>query len=100
MYCIRQVIEVLVWTIFVKPNDELSVALDSKQLHRNFQGYCTLRTTGQVYAFGVTGISQLGNAYAQNGRNITKYIGFDIERQQIDMNEDISSLRKNKWCEK
>lgn len=40
---------------FVLPNDELSEALQSHRLHRNFQGYCTRRTTGQVYAFGVTG---------------------------------------------
>lgn len=59
---------------FVLPTDELSVALDTKQLHRNFQGYCTRRTTGQVYAFGVTAISQLGTAYAQNGRDIKEYI--------------------------
>ena len=70
---------------FVRPNDELSVALDSKQLHRNFQGYCTLRTTGQVYAFGVTGISQLGNAYAQNGRNITKYIDSILNDNKLDI---------------
>ena len=70
---------------FVKPNDELSVALDSKQLHRNFQGYCTLRTTGQVYAFGVTGISQLGNAYAQNGRNISKYIDSILNDNKLDI---------------
>ncbi len=59
---------------FVLPTDELSIALDYKQLHRNFQGYCTRRTTGQVYAFGVTAISQLSTAYAQNGRDIKTYI--------------------------
>ena len=59
---------------FVLPSDELSIALDEGRLRRNFQGYCTLRTTAQVYALGVTGISQLGTAYAQNGRDITEYI--------------------------
>ncbi len=59
---------------FVLPSDELAVALAQGQLHRNFQGYCTRRTTAQVYAFGVTGISQLDDAYAQNGRNINEYI--------------------------
>lgn len=59
---------------FVLPDDELAVALNKGQLHRNFQGYCTRRTTAQVYAFGVTGISQLDDAYAQNGRNINDYI--------------------------
>ena len=59
---------------FVLPSDELSLALDAGRLRRNFQGYCTLRTTAQVYALGVTGISQLGSAYAQNDRDIKDYI--------------------------
>jgi oxygen-independent coproporphyrinogen-3 oxidase len=59
---------------FVKESDELYTALQNGQLHRNFQGYCTRRTTGQVYAFGVTAISQLSNAYAQNSKHIEDYI--------------------------
>jgi oxygen-independent coproporphyrinogen-3 oxidase len=43
-------------------------------LHRNFQGYCTRRTTGQVYAFGVSAISQLEKGYAQNTKDIETYI--------------------------
>ncbi len=59
---------------FVRPDDELYLALQSGQLHRNFQGYCTRRTTAQVYALGVTGISQLETAYAQNTKDIDEYI--------------------------
>lgn len=59
---------------FVLPTDELYIARQQKMLRRNFQGYCTRRTTGQVYAFGVSGISQLDDAYAQNGKNINDYI--------------------------
>lgn len=59
---------------FVRPHDELYTALAEHKLHRNFQGYCTLRTTAQVYAFGVTGISQLSTAYAQNTKDIDEYI--------------------------
>lgn len=59
---------------FVKPDDELYEALTNGRLHRNFQGYCTRRTTGQVYAFGVTGISQLSDAYCQNTKSIAEYI--------------------------
>ena len=59
---------------FVRPDDELYMALQNGQLHRNFQGYCTRRTTAQVYAFGVTGISQLETAYAQNTKDIQAYI--------------------------
>ena len=59
---------------FVREDDELNQALQTNELHRNFQGYCTRRTTGQVYAFGVTGISQLNSAYAQNIKDIKSYI--------------------------
>lgn len=58
---------------FVRPNDELYIAKENKALHRNFQGYCTRRTTGQVYAFGVTGISQLATAYSQNTKDLETY---------------------------
>ena len=59
---------------FVLPDDELYKALEAGLLYRNFQGYCTRRTTGQVYAFGATGISQLDSSYAQNTKVIDEYI--------------------------
>ena len=59
---------------FVLPDDDLSVALQHHTLHRNFQGYCPRRITAQVYAFGVSGISQLDEAYAQNTKDISTYI--------------------------
>lgn len=59
---------------FVLPQDELYVAQNEGLLHRNFQGYCTRRTTAQVYALGVTAISQLDNAYTQNTKDINTYI--------------------------
>jgi len=59
---------------FVLPSDELYIALASGRLHRNFQGYCTRKTTGQVYAFGVTAISQLANGYSQNKKEINDYL--------------------------
>lgn len=71
---------------YAKPNDELSKALKSKKLHRNFQGYATKETTGQVYGFGASSISQLNGAYIQNTKNLGKYMesveksGFAVER--------------------
>ncbi|WP_080903669.1 oxygen-independent coproporphyrinogen III oxidase [Parabacteroides sp. Marseille-P3160] len=59
---------------FVLPEDELYHAVKEKALHRNFQGYCTRRTTGQVYAFGVTGISQLAHSYSQNTKDFDTYL--------------------------
>ncbi len=60
---------------YVKPGDELNRALESRLLHRNFQGYCTRRTTGQVYAFGTSAISQLEGGYMQNTKSIPAYTG-------------------------
>ncbi|MDD4224931.1 MAG: oxygen-independent coproporphyrinogen III oxidase [Mariniphaga sp.] len=59
---------------YAKNTDELSVALKERKLHRNFQGYCTRETTGQVYAFGATGISQLESVYAQNQKDNQAYL--------------------------
>ncbi|MBN2636049.1 MAG: coproporphyrinogen dehydrogenase, partial [Prolixibacteraceae bacterium] len=59
---------------YAKADDELNIALENRTLHRNFQGYCTRETTGQVYAFGATGISQLENAYAQNAKDTNEYV--------------------------
>lgn len=59
---------------FVLPDDDLNVALQHHTLHRNFQGYCPRRITAQVYAFGVSGISQLDAAYAQNTKDLSAYM--------------------------
>ena len=97
----------LEWIIMPIQNDELTVARHNKQLHRNFQGYCTRRTTGQVYAFGVTGISQLSGVYAQNTKSIDQYIaninqgelttikGYALNDQQIIVREVINELMCN-----
>lgn len=69
---------------FVLPNDELFKAQQEKKLHRNFQGYCTRSTTGQVYGFGVTAISQLATAYSQNVKDLKKYIEIiDLSRLPV-----------------
>ena len=59
---------------YAKPDDDLFLASKAKKLHRNFQGYCTRQTTGQVYAFGTSGISQLWGAYTQNEKNLNAYM--------------------------
>ena len=71
---------------FARPDDDLAKAFLNKRLHRNFQGYCTLETTGQVYGFGASSITQLWGAYAQNHKGIDEYMnaiengGYAIER--------------------
>jgi oxygen-independent coproporphyrinogen-3 oxidase len=59
---------------YARENDDLYVAVKNRALHRNFQGYCTRETTGQVYAFGATGISQMESAYAQNAKDTNLYV--------------------------
>ena len=92
---------------FALEDDELSLAYKNKSLHRNFQGYCTLRTTGQVYALGVTAISQLNGIYAQNTKSIDEYItvtqkgeiptlkGYKLSDDQIIIREVITELMCN-----
>ena len=58
---------------YALPTDSLAIALKNHKLHRNFQGYCTAKTTGQVYAFGASAISQMRGAYAQNVRGMEEY---------------------------
>ncbi|MBU0559674.1 MAG: oxygen-independent coproporphyrinogen III oxidase, partial [Bacteroidetes bacterium] len=57
---------------FAKPDDELATALRDKKLYRNFQGYST-NAGADLYAFGITSISQLGNIYAQNLKTEKEY---------------------------
>lgn len=59
---------------YALPDDELAIASRNRTLRRNFQGYCTSNTTGQVYAFGTSGISQLRGAYFQNEKTVEKYM--------------------------
>ena len=57
---------------FAKPSDELAVAQKNNTLYRNFQGYST-KAGCDVYAFGVSAISQFQNIYAQNLKNLKDY---------------------------
>lgn len=57
---------------FAKPDDELAVALREKKLYRNFQGYST-HAGADLYAFGITSISQLPLTYSQNYRKEKEY---------------------------
>ena len=96
---------------FSKPGDEFEIALKNKQLHRNFQGYCTRETTGQVYAFGASSISQLDSAYSQNFKNAAKYIaeieknnlavyrGYSVNKEQKIVRDVINSIMCNYYLD-
>jgi oxygen-independent coproporphyrinogen-3 oxidase len=57
---------------FAKPDDELAVAQRNRTLHRNFQGYTT-KAGADLYGMGVSAISAIGGAYAQNDREVAPY---------------------------
>uniref|UniRef100_UPI00404B5EE5 oxygen-independent coproporphyrinogen III oxidase n=1 Tax=Candidatus Roseilinea sp. TaxID=2838777 RepID=UPI00404B5EE5 len=57
---------------FAKPDDELARAQREGKLHRNFQGYST-QAALDLLAFGVSGISNVGDCYAQNAKTIDEY---------------------------
>ena len=57
---------------FAKPGDELAAALRDKKLYRNFQGYSTHAGT-DLFAIGITSISQLERAYTQNYKTEKQY---------------------------
>jgi len=50
---------------FAKKNDELSVALENRALHRNFMGYAT-KPAPHMLAFGMSGIGDVCDRFVQN----------------------------------
>jgi oxygen-independent coproporphyrinogen-3 oxidase len=66
---------------FAKPDDELAIAQRSGQLHRNFQGYSTHAETDMV-SCGVSAISSVGRAYAQNEKSLERYYAA-LDREEL-----------------
>ena len=94
---------------YVKPDDELHKALKNNKLHRNFQGYASRKQTGQVYAFGITAISQLQKTYSQNVRSIKEYIkmldenhlpvlrGYELNNNEVIIRKVINEIMCNHY---
>lgn len=57
---------------FALPDDELSRASEEGRLFRNFMGY-TVRPAEASLAFGMTGIGDLGSAFFQNFKKLSRY---------------------------
>ncbi len=57
---------------FVLPDDELAIAQREGRLQRNFQGY-SLHMADDILGLGVSAISQLGDFYLQNERDLQHY---------------------------
>jgi oxygen-independent coproporphyrinogen III oxidase len=70
---------------FALPTDELAIASAAGRLHRNFMGYTT-RPAPDMLAAGVSGIGDVGGAFAQNTKKLSEYYAaidagrFPIER--------------------
>jgi oxygen-independent coproporphyrinogen-3 oxidase len=68
---------------FARADDELAVAQRHKTLQRNFQGYST-RGGADIYAFGMSSISQSTDLYWQNLKDLSDYYQqLDQGRQPI-----------------
>ncbi len=57
---------------FARATDELAIAQRQRTLQRNFQGYST-RGGADIYAFGMSSISQADGAYWQNVKDLPAY---------------------------
>jgi oxygen-independent coproporphyrinogen III oxidase len=68
---------------FARADDELAIAQQQKTLQRNFQGYST-RGGADIYAFGMSSISQSTELYWQNLKDLPDYYRqIDQGRQPI-----------------
>lgn len=57
---------------YVLPSDDLALARQNGRLQRNFQGY-SLQLADDLLGLGVSAISQLGDFYLQNERQLDAY---------------------------
>lgn len=70
---------------FALPEDELSRALDTRTLHRNFMGY-TVQSARDMVSLGVSAIGDVQGTFVQNTKKLSEYYGaldagrFPVER--------------------
>ncbi|MCC6068083.1 oxygen-independent coproporphyrinogen III oxidase [Ferrovum sp. PN-J185] len=77
---------------FALPHDELARVKKEGQLHRNFQGYHTLKDCDLI-GFGVSAISEVGQCYSQNLKTVDTYsqalsLGQLPIEKALELNED------------
>ena len=84
---------------FSLPSDNLYKAWKNGKLHRNFMGYTT-QHTGLLLGLGVSAISDIGSAFAQNHKSLHDYYAsvnsgsFAIKKGYY-LNEEDVSIKKN-----
>ena len=80
---------------FARPGDELAIAQQNRTLHRNFKGYTT-KAGADLYGMGVSAISSIGEAYAQNRREVPAYQE-TVERAELPRCAD-TGFRRTTYC--
>jgi len=95
---------------FALPDDELATAMGKKRLHRNFMGY-TVKMGSDMLAVGVSGISDVRGAFAQNEKKLSRYYdaidlgrfpverGYALDRDDLIRRETITRLMCNLWLD-
>lgn len=73
---------------FAKPDDDLAIAQQEKQLYRNFQGYST-HSDCDLIGLGMTSIGSVGNCYVQNQRTLDDYCSH-IENNELAIFQGVS----------
>ena len=91
---------------FALPSDSLARAARERTLHRNFMGYTTHPAQDSI-GFGVSAIGEVGGAFAQNTKKLTRYEealaqglppverGFERSRDDVIRRDVIQSLMCN-----
>jgi oxygen-independent coproporphyrinogen-3 oxidase len=96
---------------FAKPEDELSIAQKSGDLHRNFQGYIT-KGSCDLLGLGLSSISAIGHSFSQNSKVLQNYYqaietqahaqvkGLSLSQDEIIREEVIRELMRNLYIDK
>jgi oxygen-independent coproporphyrinogen-3 oxidase len=79
---------------YVLPDDDLAIAQSEGRLQRNFQGY-SLRMADDLLGLGVSAISQIGDFYLQNERDLESYYGL-IDKGELPTNRGCKVTRDDK----
>ena len=79
---------------YVLPDDELALAQREGRLQRNFQGY-SLHMADDLLGMGVSAISQIGDFYLQNERNLEGYYDL-VEQGQLPSNRGCKVTSEDK----
>jgi oxygen-independent coproporphyrinogen III oxidase len=80
---------------FALPTDELYKARQIGKLHRNFMGYTT-QSGGLLLGLGVSSISDVGNAFAQNEKTLHDYYAA-INEGKLAVKKGVELNKEDEW---